>query len=99
MFKKKIPWLFLSFFLVIIIFSPLKNILRYKNLDHDKVNIATSTFTPEVDFNDAVLKELPKMAIYERRMRESYVDHIEEVVFVDSMGNVTSENLEIRSEN
>ena len=38
MFKKKIPWLFLSFFLVIIIFSPLKNILRSENLDHDKVN-------------------------------------------------------------
>jgi len=39
MFKKKIPWLFLIFFLVIIYFSPLKNILRYKDLDHNKINI------------------------------------------------------------
>jgi hypothetical protein len=32
-FKKKIPWLFLIFFLIIIIFSPLKNILRSKNFE------------------------------------------------------------------
>jgi hypothetical protein len=45
-FKKKIPWLFLSFFLIIIIFSPLKNILRYNNLVHDRVN-----FTEELKNN------------------------------------------------
>jgi hypothetical protein len=36
------------------------------------------------------------MAVWEVRVREGYIDHIEEVTFVDVMGNVTKENLEIR---
>jgi hypothetical protein len=62
----------------------------------DKINIATASFTPEIDFNDEILKKLPKMAVWEVRVREGYIDHIEEVTFVDVMGNVTKENLEIR---
>jgi len=62
----------------------------------DKINIVTASFTPEIDFNDEILKKLPKMAVWEVRMREKNVDHIEEITFVDVMGNVTKENLEVR---
>jgi hypothetical protein len=64
MFKKKIPWLFLSFFLVIIIFSPLKNILRYKNLDHDKVNIATQEINNIYNSNSGSARILNSYFIY-----------------------------------
>jgi hypothetical protein len=37
-FKRKIPWLLLIFFIFIIIFSPLKNILRSEKLYHYKTN-------------------------------------------------------------
>lgn len=62
----------------------------------DKLNITTATFTPEINFLDDVIDKLPKMAVYERRLREGYIDHIEEVTFVDVMGNVTTEHLEQR---
>jgi hypothetical protein len=64
MFKKKIPWLFLSFFLVIIIFSPLKNILRYNNLDHDKVNIAVEEINNIHNSNSGSARILNSYFIY-----------------------------------
>lgn len=64
MFKKKIPWLFLSFFLVIIIFSPLKNIFRNKNLDHDKVNIAVEEVKKISNSNGGTARVLNSYFIY-----------------------------------
>jgi hypothetical protein len=64
MFKKKIPWLFLSFFVVIIIFSPLKNTLRYKNLDHDKVNIAAQEINNIYNSNSGSARILNSYFIY-----------------------------------
>lgn len=66
MFKKKIPWLFLSFFLFIIIFSPLKNILRYKNLDHNhnKVNIVVEEINNIHNSNSGSARILNSYFIY-----------------------------------
>ncbi|OAD19043.1 hypothetical protein THIOM_005342 [Candidatus Thiomargarita nelsonii] len=62
----------------------------------------TAQFTPpEPDFMDIPLDELPKITVYEKRVRErlrggAYVEHIEEFTSVDVMGRVKKEMMEKR---
>ena len=62
---------------------------------------ASATFNPpEPNFMDMPVDELPKVAIFEKLVREKKggvaVDHVEEVTLLDIMGNVTSEKIEKR---
>lgn len=62
----------------------------------------TTQFTPpQPDFMDIPLDELPKITIYEKRVREKLrggaeVDHIEEITSLDVMGRVKKEIMEKR---
>lgn len=62
---------------------------------------ATATFNPpQPNFMDMPVDELPKVAIFEKRVKElkggAYVEHVEEITYLDIMGNVRSEKLERR---
>ncbi len=65
---------------------------------------ATAQFTPPTpDFMAIPTSELPRIAIFEQRRQEktpggATVEHIEEITFVDVMGNVISEKLERRKD-
>lgn len=64
---------------------------------------ASATFNPpEPNFMDMPVDELPKVVIFEKRVREKKggvtVDHVEEVTYLDITGNITTEKLESRRE-